>query len=288
MGWYRGAFPEYVSAAERRRRAERQRRALVSHGLEPRPIAIEGREIARTFWGKAWCAHIESLADLATRLPRGRSYVRNGAVLHLEIARGAVRARVSGTELYEAEIAIVPLPAPRWKAVRRACAGQIATAVELLSGKLSSAVMTVLCDPERGVFPLGPELELSCSCPDGARLCKHLAAVLYGVGARLDQAPELLFTLRGVELEELVAAAGEAGARAGGEARAARFSDPELADIFGIELEGGREPARTAAPRTPPGRPRTAAPERSRAPRRRRRYAGRGPRAARKGRRGSP
>jgi uncharacterized Zn finger protein len=238
MAWYGEPYPEYVTAAERRLRAHRQRRELVREGIEPRPVIVEGREIAHTFWGRAWCAHIESLADLATRLPRGRSYVRNGAVLHLDIGRGAVRARVSGTDLYRAEIAVGPLPAARWNAVRRACAGQIATAVELLSGKLSSAVMTVLCDPERGIFPRTGELDLSCSCPDGARLCKHLAAVLYGVGARLDEAPELLFTLRGVELEELVAAAGEAGARAGRDAPAAPFSDAELADIFGIELGG--------------------------------------------------
>ncbi len=122
--------------------------------------------------------------------------------------------------------------------MRRACAGRIASAVELLSGKLSSAVMTVLCDPGRGIFPGSEELELSCSCPDGARLCKHLAAVLYGVGARLDQAPELLFTLRGVELEELVAAAGQAGARAGRDAPAAALTDAQLAEIFGIELVG--------------------------------------------------
>ena len=242
--WSGEPYPEYVTAAERRLRAHLHRKQLARERIEARPIVIEGREIAGTFWGKAWCAHIEALADLANRLPRGRSYVRNGAVLHLEIARGALRARISGTELYEVEIGIVPLPHGRWEAVRRACAGKIATAVELLSGKLSSAVMTVLCDPERGIFPSSEELDLSCSCPDGARLCKHLAAVLYGVGARLDEAPELLFTLRGVELEELVAAAGEAGARAGGDVPAAPFSDAELAEIFGIEL--ARRPARAA------------------------------------------
>lgn len=254
MGWTGDIFPAYVSVAERRLRAERHRKMLVRQGLSPRPIAIEGRELAGTFWGKAWGAHIESLADLATRLPRGRSYVRNGSVVHLEIGRGAVRARVSGTDLYRVEIGIVPLASARWKAVRRACAGRIATAVELLSGKLSSAVMTVLCDPRSGLFPASRELELSCSCPDGARLCKHLAAVLYGVGARLDQAPELLFTLRGVALEELVTAAGEASARAGGDAPAAPFSDAELGEIFGIELSGGPPPRRGRGGGAAPGK----------------------------------
>jgi uncharacterized Zn finger protein len=245
------AFPEYVSAAERRARAAVQLRALERQGLRPSPIRIAGREIAITFWGKAWCAHLEGLADFQSRLPRGRSYVRGGAVLHLALSRGEVRARVAGTDLYEVEIGVAPLPAPRWKEVRRACAGQIATAVELLSGKLSSAVMGVLCDPERGLFPRTEELDLHCSCPDGAWLCKHLAAVLYGVGARLDEAPELLFTLRGVPQGDLLADASAIGSRANA-APASRFSDAELSEIFGIELGGRADPAGEALePRGP-------------------------------------
>lgn len=261
MAWTGDAYPEYVSAAERRLRAERHRKALAREGVAPRPVEIEGREIATTFWGKAWCSHIEALADLATRLPRGRSYVRGGAVVHLEISRGAVRARVSGTELYQVEIGVAPLAPARWRAVRRACAGRIATAVELISGRLSAAVMAVLCDPGRGIFPRSDELELSCSCPDGARLCKHLAAVLYGVGARLDHAPELLFTLRGVDGAELVAAAGRAGELVRAAPQGGAIRQDQLADIFGIELETSapRRPARDAVPpgraaRSPPAR----------------------------------
>src|SRR6266702_2735556 len=200
-----GDFPPYVSVAERRKQ-----------GHEPAPIVLAPRgAIASTFWGKAWCDHLESYADYATRLPRGRSYVRNGSVIDLQIAKGEVRALVSGTDIYDVTIAVVPLAAARWKAVRKECAGQIGTVVELLSGKLSGAVMEQLCHRERGLFPSGKQLELRCSCPDGAWLCKHLAAVLYGVGARLDEAPELLFTLRGVDGAELVAAAGQADGLAG-------------------------------------------------------------------------
>jgi uncharacterized Zn finger protein len=243
-------YPEYVSSAERQARAKLWRHDLEREGLALAPIRIEGRAIARTFWGRAWCAQLEQLADLASRLPRGRSYVRSGAVLHLALSRGAVHARVAGTDLYTVEIGVAPLPADRWAAVRRACAGRIATAVELLSGKLSSAVMSVLCDPERGLFPRTAELDLRCSCPDGAWLCKHLAAVLYGVGARLDEAPELLFTLRGVPLEHLVADASAIGTRS--PAPAARFSDAELAEIFGIELAPGpASPPAAPAPRRP-------------------------------------
>jgi SWIM zinc finger len=247
-------FPEYVTAAERRRRAELARKRLVRQGIVPQPVVLEGRDLATTFWGKAWCDQLESLADLATRLPRGRAYARNGSVVHLAVTRGLVSAFVSGTDLYESEVRIRPLSPARWRAVRRACAGRIATVVELLSGRLSSAVMEVLCDRERGLFPTSAELDLRCSCPDAARLCKHLAAVLYGVGARLDEAPELLFTLRGVEVADLVEDASAAGTlAAGAPPGAALVADDRLAEIFGIELESG--PARRRGRGTQPEAP---------------------------------
>ena len=239
-----GGFPDYVSVAERRKRAARKLAQLRKKGLTPAPIVLEPRApIAKTFWGKAWCSHLESYADFASRLPRGRSYVRNGSVIDLQIARGEVRALVSGTEIYEASVAVTPIAAARWRAVRRECAGQIATVVELLSGKLSRAVMEKLCHRERGLFPGAREIEMRCSCPDGAWLCKHLAAVLYGVGARLDDCPELLFTLRGVDGADLVAAASDAGAivaapRTGG----GGIASEHLAEIFGIDLEAPAAP----------------------------------------------
>jgi uncharacterized Zn finger protein len=170
--------------------------------------------------------------------------VRNGSVIDLQIARGEVRALVSGSEIYEAKVRVQPLAVARWKAVRRECAGQIGTVVELLSGRFSSAVMEVLCHGQKGLFPGTREIAMSCSCPDGAWLCKHLAAVLYGVGARLDQAPELLFTLRGVDGAELVAAAGKVGALASAAPADGAIGGEHLAEIFGIEMEA-----------TAPGRP---------------------------------
>jgi uncharacterized Zn finger protein len=243
-GSYYDEFPAYVSVAERRKRAARKVAELRRKGVSTAPIVLEPRgPIAKTFWGKAWCDHLASYADYATRLPRGRSYVRNGAVIDLRIAKGEVRALVSGTDVYEATVAVTPLGAARWKAVRRECAGRIGTVVELLSGRLSQAVMERLCDRDRGLFPGADEIEMRCSCPDGAWLCKHLAAVLYGVAARLDEAPELLFTLRGVDGAELVAAAGDARALVAGAAPGeGALATGDLADIFGIELE-------TAAPR---------------------------------------
>jgi len=254
-GYFHGGFPEYVTVAERRKRAARKLAQLRKKGHDPQPIQIDGRAIATTFWGKAWCDHLESHADLANRLPRGRTYVRNGSVIDLQIAEGEVRALVSGSEIYEAEVRIQPLAAARWKAVRRECAGQIATVVELLAGKFSSAVMEVLCHGQKGLFPGTRELAMSCSCPDGAWLCKHLAAVLYGVGARLDHAPELLFTLRGVDGAALVAAAGRAGALASAAPAEGAVAEEHLADIFGIELESSAR----AEPAIAVSRPRRAA-----------------------------
>jgi uncharacterized Zn finger protein len=255
-GFYYGSFPAYVSVAERRKRAARKLAQLRKRGHEPAPIVLEPRgAIARTFWGKAWCDHLESYADYASRLPRGRTYVRNGSVIDLRIAKGEVRALVSGSEIYDVTIAVAPLAAARWKAVRKECAGQICTVVELLSGKLSSAVMEKLCHRERGLFPGAKQIELRCSCPDGAWLCKHLAAVLYGVGARLDEAPELLFTLRGVDGAELVAAAGDAGALVAPSDAGQGAIGGDLADIFGIELEAAAAPQAAGGARVRRSRP---------------------------------
>jgi uncharacterized Zn finger protein len=246
VGFEDGEYPGYVSAAERRRRIAAALRELERRGVTPAPVTVEGRQIATTFWGRAWCDHVEGLADLATRLPRGRSYVRGGAVVDLRIEPGAVRARVCGTELYEATVRIARLPRARWAAVRRASTGRIANLVDLLSGTLPDAVLQVLCDRESGLFPGSGEIALECTCPDDARLCKHLAAVLYGIGARLDRAPELLFVLRGVDAAELVAAAGAAASRvASGESALPR---ERLGEIFGIELEPAGGEARPGAP----------------------------------------
>jgi uncharacterized Zn finger protein len=241
-------FAPYVPVAERRKRAARKLAQLRKKGHVPAPVQLDGRAIATTFWGKAWCDHLESHADLANRLPRGRTYVRNGSVIDLQIAEGEVRALVSGSEIYEVKVRIDRLAAAGWKAVRRECAGQIGTVVELLAGRFSSAVMEVLCHRHKGLFPGTRELDMSCSCPDGAWLCKHLAAVLYGIGARLDHAPELLFTLRGVDGAELVAAAGKAGALASAAPAGGAIGEERLSEIFGIELDAA--PERPAATRS--------------------------------------
>jgi uncharacterized Zn finger protein len=197
-------FPRDVPAAERRAQAARRIEKLKKRGVAIDPVKIDGSVIARTFWGKEWCDHLESHSDFANRLPRGQSYVRNGSVCDLKIEPGRISSRVAGNDLYEVAITIRKLPAARWAAIRRKCAGGIASVIELLQGRLSTGVMKIITDRENGLFPRPAEIEMDCSCPDWATMCKHVAATLYGVGARLDDRPELLFVLRGVDHEDLL------------------------------------------------------------------------------------
>ncbi len=239
MSWNYYGFRPYVPVAERRAKAARELAKLAKkNGQASSPVLLDSRKIAATFWGKAWCDNLEAYSDYANRLPRGRTYVRNGSVVHLEVSQGKVTARVSGSSLYKIEIKIKPLAASLWKFIQTECAGKIDSLMELLQGKLSSSVMQIVTRPERGLFPTPKEIELDCSCPDWADLCKHVAASLYGVGARLDQSPELLFLLRGVDPADLISKVSAAetvrqSARAEG---AAAMSEAEIADVFGIEL----------------------------------------------------
>jgi uncharacterized Zn finger protein len=236
LAWYE--FRPYVSAAERRKQAARELAKRKKKGLPAEPVTITGKAIARTFWGKAWCDHLESHSDFASRLPRGRTYVRNGSVLHLGVAPGHVEALVQGTELYEVSVTIAPLAAPRWKGIVGACSGKIDSLVELLQGKLSDGVMRIVTDRSTGLFPAPAQIEMTCSCPDWAGMCKHIAAALYGIGARLDEQPDLLFTLRKVDHLELLSA----GAGASSPARPAgerTMAQSEMASVFGIDLDMG-------------------------------------------------
>jgi len=231
-------------------KAQKEMAKLRKRGVDIQPIEIDGLKIARTFWGRAWCDHLESFSDFANRLPRGRRYVRNGSVCHLKIAKGRVNAIVSGSDLYKIEVKITPLAPKKWTQVKRRCAGQIGSLLELLQGKLSSSVMGVVTDRGEGLFPAPREISLDCDCPDWATMCKHVAAVLYGVGARLDEQPELLFLLRGVDHEELISAEAVVDDVTGRRGRRKRVAPGELADVFGIDLAGdpSEPPAAAKAP----------------------------------------
>ncbi len=211
----------YVSVAERRRKAANEMAKLKKKGHPVSPVVVEGRTIVKTFWGKAWCENLERYSDFANRLPRGRTYVRNGSVIDLQIAPGEIKALVSGSEIYEVAVKVAPVAKARWRSICTDCAGAIDSLIELLQGRFSKGVMERVCRQKTGLFPSPDEIQLSCSCPDWAGMCKHVAAVLYGIGARLDHQPELLFRLHSVDEKELIAGAGK-GASPGQESAGGR------------------------------------------------------------------
>ncbi|MFO7802688.1 MAG: hypothetical protein R6V55_10375 [Desulfovermiculus sp.] len=232
----RRRWPRYVPVAERRAKAQKKVQQLRKKGMNICPVQIEGRAIAHSFWGQGWCTHLESFSDFSNRLPRGRTYVRNGSVCHLDIGPGQVTAMVSGSQMYNVRIDIQELGASIWEEVKQKCAGSIGSMLELLQGKLSEEVMQVVTDAQKGLFPRPEEISLQCDCPDWAVMCKHVAAVLYGVGHRLDQEPELLFTLRGVEAKELISS-DLSFLDEMSQADEDTLSYEDVGDIFGIDMD---------------------------------------------------
>lgn len=258
MAWYGGGgwsyYPPYMSVGEKKARGALALARLLKkskRAAEP-VVGDRKRRLAATFWGQAWAENLERYADLANRLPRGRTYLRNGSVLDLAIRPGRIEAYVAGSELYHVTIGIAPLAKARWRRVVSRCTGRIGSLVGLLRGELSAEVLGVLTHAREGLFPEPRELRLDCSCPDGAEVCKHVAAVLYGVAIRLDARPELFFDLRQVDQAELI---GSATAGVVGRPRPTagkRIAANRLSTVFGIDLEGATPVgARGAAKRRP-------------------------------------
>jgi uncharacterized Zn finger protein len=242
MAWYDWDFRPYVTVAERRASAARELAKLAKkRGRKPEPIPAQSRRaLVTTFWGQAWCQNLERYADFTNRLPRGRTYARNGSVVDLLIARGRVEAHVVGSELYTVTIDITPMAKPGWRRVVGRCTGKIGSLVALLRGELSADVMAVVAGSKDGLFPAPREMVFDCSCPDHADMCKHVAAVLYGVGVRLDEKPALFFTLRDVDEAELLGSATAVALPRTRKDGAKQIAADRLADVFGIDLETDR------------------------------------------------
>lgn len=230
-------WSEYVPVAVRKSQAQKKMQELKKNGKKVEPVHIQGRKIAKKFWGEKWCKHIESFSDYSNRLPRGRTYVCNGSVCHLGIEKGKVEAIVSGSSLYTVKVNIATLSSHRWQSIKDKCKGQISSLLELLKGQLSDHLMKIVADHKEGLFPQHGEIKFSCSCPDWASMCKHVAAVLYGIGSRLDEQPEKLFLLRGVDASELIAA----NVNTTSSKTDDLLEDEALSDIFGIEFDGEAE-----------------------------------------------
>jgi uncharacterized Zn finger protein len=233
----------YVSAGERRRKAAAEMAKLKKKGNPVSPVIVEGRTIVTTFWGKAWCENLERYSDYANRLPRGRTYVRNGSVIDLQISPGEIKAMVSGSQIYKVAVKVAPVTKARWQSICTDCAGAIDSLIELLQGRFSKGVMERVCRQKTGLFPSPAEIKLSCSCPDWAEMCKHVAAVLYGIGARIDRQPDLLFRLHDVDEKELIAGAGKALPLARKATAATKvLGGEDLSALFGLDMAQGSGP----------------------------------------------
>src|SRR5262245_12277677 len=267
MAWFGAGgwdyYPPYLSVGEKKARGALALARLLKKSkrtAEPVAITHRKRQLTTTFWSKAWFDNLDRYADLANRLPRGRTYLRNGSVLDLIIAEGRVEAYVAGSELYRVTIGIAPLAKARWQRVVSHCTGRIGSLVGLLRGALSDDVLATLTHARDGLFPEPREMAFDCSCPDAATVCKHVAAVLYGVGIRLDARPELFFTLRQVDQADLISSATTGAVSRARPVAGKRIAENRLSAVFGIELEEA-PPVRARPPHRPPRR---AEPPRSR------------------------
>jgi uncharacterized Zn finger protein len=236
-------YPVYVSVEEKRAKAEKSLANLMKKNPGVKPVVIAGRVIASSWWGKAWNKNLEGYADYSNRIVRGRSYVRSGAVLDLQIGPGEVTALVQGSRAkpYRVTIQITGIPPEAWESMKTACLGKLDSLPELLAGKFPKVLGDLFTERGKGLFPSPGEIRFSCSCPDYATMCKHVAAVLYGISARLDSDPGLFFTLRRVEVKDLVSQTVKTRSRElldKAKRKSARMlEDADLSAVFGIQLD---------------------------------------------------
>ena len=188
-----GFWGRYVPVAERRAKALKKVNKLRKGGKKIHPVEIDGRTIARSFWGKGWCDHLESFSDYTIGCPGAGRMCETDPFAIWKSNRVGLKRWSAVSALYSVVVTIKKLKPARWKALKKRCAGQIGSMLELLQGKLSHQVMTHVTDRKEGLFPQPGEIEFDCDCPDWAYMCKHVAAVLYGVGSRLDHYPNCSF-----------------------------------------------------------------------------------------------
>jgi len=244
-------FPKYVCKAEKQAKAAKKLEQLRKK-REVKPVILQKSTLARTWWGNSWNQNLERYADYSNRIGRGRSYVRHGAVLDLQVSTGGVTALVQGSRSrpYEISVKIKKLSKMHWQQIAASCSGMFNSLPELIAGKFPKELGELFLRRDSGLFPSPKEITFTCSCPDWAKMCKHVAATLYGVGARLDEDAMLLFTLRGMNTDDLVSRTVTAGAEKLLEKAAKKSSriieDADLTELFGIDLSEGGGPTATA------------------------------------------
>ncbi len=209
MSYYDNSYYKTPSVSELQAKARKSIERAKKKGVIYDPIVVPGtgsqRKLCTSWWGKAWCSNMEQYSDYANRLPRGQRYCRNGMVIDLQIEKGVVHAKVQGSDRtpYDITITIKPLSQKAIKAIQERCEFGISSLETLVAGEFPKELQDLFTAKE-GLFPSPSEIKFHCDCPDGAYLCKHVAAVMYGIGIRLDQKPLLLFELRGLDPKSLV------------------------------------------------------------------------------------
>lgn len=242
MGYW--GFAPYVSVAQKKAKAERLINKLIKKGKKLEPVSIAGTKIAKQWWGKSWNENLERYADYANRIGRGRLYVRHGMVVDLKIDKGNIQTLVAGTRSapYKVSVKIDTLSKKQWNDIVVKAEGQIDSIQKLLAGSFPKDFQNIFIQKGTGLFPSPKEIHFSCSCPDWAYMCKHVAATLYAVGARLDTKPELFFTLRGVNMEDLAGKVLEQEtskilkATKRKSKRKLALADDGLSELFGIDV----------------------------------------------------
>lgn len=185
-------------------RAECLLQELRAQGDVLHPVKSKSKNLAKSFWGKAWMKSLQYCEQQGMRLAGGRTYLRHGCVLDVQVEPGLIRSRVLGEFLYDVEIRTKTLDGERMRALSDCCVGNVASWVDLLQGQMNDELMGILSSEESGIFPLPNEWLFSCNCADYADVCKHVAATLYAFGVMIDSEPELLFTLRNISANDLL------------------------------------------------------------------------------------
>jgi uncharacterized Zn finger protein len=209
-----------------------------------RPIDVEDGikakskrgKFVKNWWADRWIAALKPLMDSA-RLSRGRSYARRGQVINIDIKPGQVSSRVQGSRStpYKVTIQLQPLSDRQWETVLDALTEQAIFAAQLLNGEMPPDVEEVFQAVKVLLFPAQRgDLTTTCSCPDWANPCKHVAAVYYLLGERFDEDPFLLFELRGRSQEQIIAALRE---------RRAAEAEPTPAPYVSDAVEAVEAPA---------------------------------------------
>ncbi len=196
--------------------------------LQLNPVHEKSRKLAKNAWGSAWMRQLAYCEQEGFSLAAGRSLLRHGCVLDVQVGRGTIDALVSGEELYEIHLKLAEPDEEKIEYLREQCGAHIDSLVALLDGKIDASVMQQLCDPEEGLLPLPYEWQMDCNCPDWNEPCPHAAAAIYAAGCLIDAEPRLLFTLRGIEPSTLCEVPSTA---------AADFDATDLANTFGIDID---------------------------------------------------